>query len=458
MCDGGGRPLGRRVARACADVFRDRGGAAVSPVIWPEAGDEWGGGAMAHETGLQAPGFHRVPPSYAAGPYDDSFASYGGGVPYAGGGPYDVVHGNDSVDRYPYGDGYRDGAHPTVPYGDGSYENGSYGVDHRYPGGAYPGGYVDAPRDLPPFGPGNAFGPAEAFDPEGFGAPAETFAPREHETVPRGIAAHDALTYGVTFRGATSEPTSEPGPAQDSYGTSWEFEEGLARLLGSSGPESPERPLGPSATEPPARPLGPSVPESPVKAAIPRQRVARRRPPRRATRVVREVRRLAGPRHPLKVVSLLLATLIAVVVAVVGVLSGVVSYDPIRRLAVPGAAGSLPAVWPLLVYGPWLAAALSILRAAVHRRRAAHSWAVVVLFSALAVCLCVAGMGRDPVRLAVAGLPPIAALVCFHQLVRQITLTVPPRKGPHRPRPHRAGRWVDRDERAGNPDPTLYRR
>jgi hypothetical protein len=81
----------------------------------------------------------------------------------------------------------------------------------------------------------------------------------------------------------------------------------------------------------------------------------------------------------------------------------------------------------------------------------------VVLFSVLAVCLCVAGVGRSPVRLAVAGLPPIAALVCFHQLVRQITLSAPPRKGPQRPRRHRAVQLLGR-EGSGNPGPPPYRR
>jgi hypothetical protein len=96
--------------------------------------------------------------------------------------------------------------------------------------------------------------------------------------------------------------------------------------------------------------------------------------------------------------------------------------------------GELAGWWPLLVYGPWVVASLSILRAALHRRRAAHSWAVVVVFSLVAVYLCVAHAGHSPVRLAVAGLPPITALVCFHQLVRQITLTSPPRTGSRRPR------------------------
>jgi hypothetical protein len=91
----------------------------------------------------------------------------------------------------------------------------------------------------------------------------------------------------------------------------------------------------------------------------------------------------------------------------------------------------------LLLFGPWLVASLSVLRAALHRRRAAHSWFVVVLFSALAVTLCINQADKTLPGVAVAGLPSITALTCFHQLVRQITLTRPHRRPPRR-RPHRA--------------------
>jgi hypothetical protein len=230
----------------------------------------------------------------------------------------------------------------------------------------------------------------------------------EPDTLPQGLATHEALAFGGQFR--FGEPTMDP-VEEEGYATSWEFEEGLARLLQTSAPE-------------PTPPL-----------TIPRQRYAHRRRPRRFMYAMGKLKGLAGGPVPwLKVISLLMAALTAVIVAVVGALSGVISYDPLRRLAVPGQRGTLAAWWPLLVYGPWLVASLSILRAAVHRRRAAHSWLVVVVFSAIAVYMCVADVGHSPIRLAVAGLPPITALVCFHQLVRQITLTNPPRNGPRRPR------------------------
>lgn len=263
-----------------------------------------------------------------------------------------------------------------------------------------------------------------SYEPSGYDAPAHEphipYAQGGQAYQPDGGygMADDTLTHGVMAvesAGSGGARYAEPGmdaAEEEAYGSSWEFEEGLARLLQTSAPER-------------------------VEPRIPRQRFAHRRQPKRLTRAMRRLKQLvkaAGPISWLKVISLTLAAITAVVVAVVGALSGVISYDPLRELAVPGAMGALAGFWPLLVYGPWLVAAMSILRAAVHRRRAAHSWFVVVVFSAIAVYLCVAHAGRTPIRLAVAGLPPITALVCFHQLVRQITLTNPPRNGPRRPR------------------------
>ncbi|MGI5199326.1 DUF2637 domain-containing protein [Streptomyces sp. CA-288835] len=191
--------------------------------------------------------------------------------------------------------------------------------------------------------------------------------------------------------------------------TEWDFDQDLTRLLQTG------------------------TPDTPVSAAphVPRKRGARRRP----SRLVRCARWFQRPW--LKVLSLTIAALTAVIVAMVSVLGALVAYDPLRRVASPGAHG-LGAWWPLLVYGPWLVASLSILRAALHRRRAAHSWAVVLLFSAVAMCLCVAHAPKTPVSMAVAALPPVTALLSFQQLVRQLTLTTPAK--PALPRQRRAGR------------------
>ncbi|QGV77123.1 DUF2637 domain-containing protein [Streptomyces ficellus] len=133
--------------------------------------------------------------------------------------------------------------------------------------------------------------------------------------------------------------------------------------------------------------------------------------------------------------SILIAALTAVIVAMVSVYGGMVTYGPLLRNATgPRASDAVLRWWPLLVYGPWLVASLSILRAAFHRRRATHSWSAVVLFSTIAMLLCVAQAPRTPLDAVAAGLPAVAALACFQQLVRQITLTRPPRQAAPRHR------------------------
>ncbi|WP_344357977.1 DUF2637 domain-containing protein [Streptomyces gobitricini] len=121
----------------------------------------------------------------------------------------------------------------------------------------------------------------------------------------------------------------------------------------------------------------------------------------------------------------------------VSVFSGVIAYDPLLRIAENRAPDSTVAWWPLLVYGPWVAASLSVLRAAFQRRRATHSWLVILFFSFMAILLCAAQADRTYAGVAAATLPTAASLTCFQQLARSITLTKPPRKALPR---HRAGR------------------
>jgi hypothetical protein len=134
-----------------------------------------------------------------------------------------------------------------------------------------------------------------------------------------------------------------------------------------------------------------------------------------------------GPAWWLRFASMVLAASASVIVAMLSVLGGVTSYHPLRHVAAPGISGALAAWWPLLIYGPWLVACLSILRAALHQRGALHSWLVMIFFSALAVGLCIADSPHTVTGIAVAGLGPVSALIAFHQLVRQITLIHPPR-------------------------------
>ena len=149
-------------------------------------------------------------------------------------------------------------------------------------------------------------------------------------------------------------------------------------------------------------------------------------PVRRSSAGHRKVR-VRNPRNWLQAVSFMIAAIAAATVSMVSVFSGMVAYSPLQRIASNAQSGTGP-WWPLLVYGPWMVASLSILRSALHQRRAVHSWFVVLLFSFLAMSLCVAEADRSFTGVAAAALPTLASLACFQQLVRQITLTRPPRR------------------------------
>ncbi|MFJ4278757.1 hypothetical protein [Streptomyces massasporeus] len=154
--------------------------------------------------------------------------------------------------------------------------------------------------------------------------------------------------------------------------------------------------------------------------------------------------RTRKPPGVLRTTSFLVAALAAVIGLAVSLLSGMVAYDPLRLVAVSPAARGLRHWWPLLVYGPWLVGSLSVLRAALHQRRAVHSWCVVLVFSSIAVLLCVVQAPRTVLGTAAAALPGLAALACFQQVVRQITLTRPPMRSAPR---HRVGQAPAADGR-----------
>ncbi|MFE9463339.1 DUF2637 domain-containing protein [Streptomyces virginiae] len=132
--------------------------------------------------------------------------------------------------------------------------------------------------------------------------------------------------------------------------------------------------------------------------------------------------------------SVFTAVLVGAIAAVVSVLSGLAVCDALRHSAEPHTDREVATWWPLLIYGPWVVASLSVLRSALHQRRALHSWSIVLLFSTLATLLCVAQAPRTIAAVAGAALPAVAALACFQQLVRQITLTRPPRQAAPRHR------------------------
>ncbi|MFF3323249.1 DUF2637 domain-containing protein [Streptomyces sp. NPDC002889] len=149
-------------------------------------------------------------------------------------------------------------------------------------------------------------------------------------------------------------------------------------------------------------------------------------------------RRRAPARSPsftlVQTASFSIAALTVVIVSMVSVFGGMVALDPLRDFAESRTSQGLIGWWPLLVYGPWMVASLCILHASLHQRRTVHSWSVVLFFSTVATWLCVTQAPRTLTDAATAALPPLAALACFQQLVRLITLVRPPRQSTPRHR------------------------
>lgn len=145
------------------------------------------------------------------------------------------------------------------------------------------------------------------------------------------------------------------------------------------------------------------------------------------------------PNRP-SVVGSLIEAATALIATVVCALGYLLSYGPLHHLAEPRVPQSLAQPWPVVIYGPWLAACLTLLRAALDGRRAVHSWCVVVVFSSVATVLCIADVPRTTVDTVVAGLPPITAAVAMHQLVRQLRLSRSQRRAARRARRHRGSR------------------
>ncbi|MFH9349393.1 hypothetical protein [Kitasatospora sp. NPDC017646] len=177
-------------------------------------------------------------------------------------------------------------------------------------------------------------------------------------------------------------------------------------------PRAPVEPSGPRGT---GGPVGPSTSRH------------RRRPP------------FPRPAWP-HLVSSVFGALTALTVTAACALGLVFSYGPLQELAFSCVPRGLSQLWPVVVYGPWLAGCLSVLRAVQHGRQPFHSWVVVVLFSGLAAGLCVADVPWTPTAVVVAGLPPLTGVISLHQLVRQLTAVRGARQGMDRQTGHRARR------------------
>ncbi|WP_234311934.1 DUF2637 domain-containing protein [Streptomyces griseus] len=207
----------------------------------------------------------------------------------------------------------------------------------------------------------------------------------------------------------------------------WDPVEELAFLLQEAVPAEQAAGVPPPRSEPSH---GADFPDPSGNLA---QITAQAPPARRSSAGHRKVRVRKARLKWLQTGSFVILSFVAVIVAMVSVFGGMVAYAPLRSIT-PDTKAGMFTWWPLLVYGPWMVASLSILRTTLHRRRAAHSWFIVLLFSSVAMMLCVSQAERTFTGIAGAVLPALASLASFQQLVRQITLTLPPRQGARRHR------------------------
>ncbi|MEU3334144.1 DUF2637 domain-containing protein [Streptomyces sp. NPDC006668] len=238
---------------------------------------------------------------------------------------------------------------------------------------------------------------------------------------------HDRTTPYSGFSAEFSTGYEDTGRYQDPAGflyppltppeSGWDPAEELAFMLRDAvEAEQPRIPAARSA-EPPAPAshretlvqITAELP--PVKAASPGHRKTRER-----------------RRDKLLTLSYSIAAVTTVIASTVSVFGGLIAYDPLLFIAASGTHSSVASCWPLLIFGPWLVASLSVLRHALHQRRSFHSWCVVLVFSVIAMALCVAQAPNSRMDKAAAALPSFASLACFQQLVRQVTLTRPPRR------------------------------
>ncbi|MFJ8795637.1 DUF2637 domain-containing protein [Streptomyces sp. NPDC102462] len=110
------------------------------------------------------------------------------------------------------------------------------------------------------------------------------------------------------------------------------------------------------------------------------------------------------------------------------------SYEQLRAVASLFMPQTLARWWPWMLYGPWLAAGLSIMRASLQRRTARWSWTVIVTASVGSVALCVGNSSKSLLMMAVAGIPPLTALACFQELVSQFSYRYHPQHALHSPK------------------------
>jgi hypothetical protein len=210
---------------------------------------------------------------------------------------------------------------------------------------------------------------------------------------------HDTLSQPTFDTVTFPSPQSWHSPAPD--GAPWgDLDEELAHMLSAA-----TRPA-PAPAPDPNRDRNPAPPERS------HRRIHRRRPQM-------ESHLLDGGQR---------ITHVTILIAAIGVCAASLltwaitySYGQLHTIAGSVLPANLAKWWPLTVYGPWFVAALSILRATVQRRSARRSWGVIIVASAMAMALCVGHTARPLLTFVMLGIPPVTALVCFWELIGQVS-------------------------------------
>lgn len=101
------------------------------------------------------------------------------------------------------------------------------------------------------------------------------------------------------------------------------------------------------------------------------------------------------------------------------------SYDALHALASShGTSAALAALWPLVVDGFIVTASLAVLHAVLEGRRTAYPWCLVLLFSAVSVVGNLAHGSPSLVGHLVAAVPPVALVLAFDLLMREVRWSI----------------------------------
>jgi len=103
------------------------------------------------------------------------------------------------------------------------------------------------------------------------------------------------------------------------------------------------------------------------------------------------------------------------------------SYGALHGLALAeGVPASLAWLWPLIVDGFIVVASLSVLHAVLEQRSSVYPWCLMLVFSAISVGFNVLHAAPTPVARLVGAVPPLALVLSFEPLMRQVRAALEP--------------------------------